>query len=103
MLTDEARLACGSGGSEQFWGYIWAIDPDYSLPGTDNDGYDGRLKINITQIYLRFYEFMSMGSFTLKDIWRDFHDVNLNKAYLCDKEPIASHFTNLDKPKWPYF
>ncbi|KAJ5177042.1 uncharacterized protein N7482_002919 [Penicillium canariense] len=103
LLTDEARLACGTAGTEQFWGYIWAIDPDWSLSEADEDGYDGRLRINITQVFWRFYEFMSTGNFTLKDIWRDFHDVNLTKTYICDKEPIAWHFTNLERPKWPYW
>lgn len=102
LLTDEARLLCGTEGAEMFYGYIWAIDPDWPLSGADEDGYDGRLKINLTQVFWRFYEFMSSGKFTLKDIWRDFHDVNLTKAYICEKEPIAWHFTKLDHPKWPY-
>jgi hypothetical protein len=50
LVTDEARLSCGTAGecSQIFWGYLWAIDPDWPLSEVDEDGYDGRLKIHIT-------------------------------------------------------
>ena len=73
LLTDDARVSYSQ---TRLYGFIWAIDPDWSLPGADEDGYDGRLKINAAQVWLRFYEFMSTGTMTLKDIWRDFHYVN---------------------------
>ncbi|KAB8077669.1 hypothetical protein BDV29DRAFT_45611 [Aspergillus leporis] len=103
LLTDEARLSYGIYGQEEYYGHIWAIDPDWPLPGADEDGHDGRLKISATQVFWRFYEFMSTDNFTLKDIWRDFHDVNSTKVYPSYfSEPTAWHFTNLDKPAWPY-
>lgn len=82
MLTDKARQSFATYGDEQFVGYVWAIDPEWSSSGPDGDGYDGRLKINAPQIFWRFYEFMSSPDppFSLKDIWRDFHTVNTEKT-----------------------
>lgn len=102
LVTDEARRACGTDGPEMFYGYLWAIDPDWPLSGPDEDGYDGRLKININQVFWRFYEFMSTD-FSLKDVWQDFHYVNSHKLYPhCWKEPTAWVISQLDKGKWPY-
>ncbi|KAE8132905.1 hypothetical protein BDV38DRAFT_274710 [Aspergillus pseudotamarii] len=97
LVTDEARVSYSQSRQHSF---AWAINPDWSRPGADEDGYDGRLKISATQIYFRFYEFMSTKKFTLKDIWRNFHQVNETQTYLPGPLP-AWHFTNLDKPVWP--
>ncbi|KAF3392839.1 hypothetical protein F1880_008880 [Penicillium rolfsii] len=48
LLTEEARSACGTYGPDMYYGWIWAIDPDWPLSGPDEDGYDGHLKISIT-------------------------------------------------------
>ncbi|GAQ47700.1 similar to An14g07400 [Aspergillus niger] len=102
LLTDEALSACGTYGPDMYYGWIWAIDPDWPLSRPDEDGYDGRLKISITQIFYRFYEFMSDG-FSLREIWQDFHYVNANKLYPSSwPEPISWHFTRLENSKWPY-
>ncbi|CAK46732.1 uncharacterized protein An14g07400 [Aspergillus niger] len=102
LLTDEALSACGTYGPDMYYGWIWAIDPDWPLSRPDEDGYDGRLKISITQIFYRFYEFMSDG-LSLKEIWQDFHYVNANKLYPSYwREPISWAITRLEKSKWPY-
>ncbi|GMG53996.1 unnamed protein product [Aspergillus oryzae var. brunneus] len=80
--------------------FVWAIDPDWTRSGADEDGYDGRLKISATQIYFRFYEFISTKKYTLKDIWRDFHQVNKTQTYVPGPLP-AWPSTDLDKPVWP--
>ncbi|KAF7617272.1 hypothetical protein AFLA_005314 [Aspergillus flavus NRRL3357] len=80
--------------------FAWAIDPDWTRSGADEDGYDGRLKISATQIYFRFYEFISTKKYTLKDIWRDFHQVNKTQTYVPGPLP-AWPSTDLDKPVWP--
>ncbi|KAJ5922983.1 hypothetical protein N7516_010686 [Penicillium verrucosum] len=69
LVFDEARQSFATYGDEQFVGYVWAIDPEWSSSrlGMVNDG---RLKINAPQIFWRFYEFMSSPDppFSLKDI-----------------------------------
>lgn len=102
LVTDDARLSCGTAGegSEIFWGYLWAIDPDWVLSEVDGDGYDGRLKIHIIFIFFRFYEFMSMG-FSLKDLWLDFQYVKSNNLYP-GVDINSWGLTHLDKPKWPF-
>ncbi|KAL4898235.1 hypothetical protein BDV59DRAFT_197174 [Aspergillus ambiguus] len=97
LVTDEARLSYSQARQYTF---AWAIDPDWSGSTADEDGYDGRVKISGAQIYFRFYEFMSTRRFTLKDIWRDFHQVNETQTFLPGPLP-AWQFTNLDKPVWP--
>lgn len=102
LLTDEARLSYATYGLE-FVGHIWAVDPDWSLSEADEDGHDGRVEINATRVFWRFYNFMSTGNFSLKDIWLEFHAVNPEKTYpRCFAEPTAWHFTKLNKPKWPW-
>lgn len=102
LITDEERLSCGTAGecSEIFWGYLWAIDPDWPLSEVDEDGYDGRLKIHINFIFYRFYEFMSMD-FSLKDLWLDFQYVKSNNLYP-GVDMNSWGLTHLDKPKWPF-
>jgi hypothetical protein len=103
LLTSESRQSFIRYSTEEFSGWFWAIDPDWSSLGPDEEGYDGRLKINGTQVFWRFYEFMSSGKFTLKDVWRDFHAVIAEKRYPSFlEEPVAWHFTMLDKPRWPF-
>jgi hypothetical protein len=82
--------------------YLWAVDPDWPETGVDEDGYDGRVKISATQIFYRFYEFMSTREFTLKEIWHDFHQVNETQTLL-PGPLVAWQLTNLDKPArvWP--
>lgn len=82
--------------------YLWSVDPDWTQTGPDEDGYDGRVKISATQIFYRFYEFMSTREFTLKDIWHDFHQVNQTQVIL-PGPLVAWQLTNLDKPAraWP--
>jgi hypothetical protein len=82
--------------------YLWAVDPDWTQTGVDEDGYDGRVKISATQIFYRFYEFMSTREFTLKEIWHDFHLVNETQTLL-PSPLVAWQLTNLDKPArvWP--
>lgn len=95
-MTDEARVSY----SQWRHSFAWAIDPDWTRSGADEDGYDGRLKISATQIYFRFYEFISTKKYTLKDIWRDFHQVNKTQTYVPGPLP-AWPSTDLDKPVWP--
>ncbi|KAB8250739.1 hypothetical protein F9C07_2233554 [Aspergillus flavus] len=96
LMTDEARVSY----SQWRHSFAWAIDPDWTRSGADEDGYDGRLKISATQIYFRFYEFISTKKYTLKDIWRDFHQVNKTQTYVPGPLP-AWPSTDLDKPVWP--
>jgi hypothetical protein len=96
-VTDEARISYSRRRQHSF---AWAIDPDWSRSGADEDGCNGQLKISATQIYFRFYEFMSTKKLTLKDIWRDFHQVNITQTFMPGPLP-AWHFTNLGKPVWP--
>ncbi|KAJ5223176.1 uncharacterized protein N7469_009416 [Penicillium citrinum] len=102
LVTDEARLSCGTAHecSQIFWGYLWAIDPDWPLSEVDKDGYNGRLKIHINFIFFRFYEFMSM-EFSLKDLWLDFQYVKSNNLYP-GVDMDSWGLTHLDKPKWPF-
>ncbi|GIJ86353.1 hypothetical protein Asppvi_005241 [Aspergillus pseudoviridinutans] len=58
------------------YNWAWAIDPDWSLPGPDADGYDGRVKVTCAQLFNKFYELMSTKKVTLKKIWEEFHEVN---------------------------
>lgn len=104
LVTAESRRSFIRHGQTGFSGWFWAIDPDWSSSDPDEDeGYDGRLRINGTQVFWRFYEFMSSGEYSLKDIWRDFHIVNEEKRYpSCFSEPIAWHFTMIGKLRWPY-
>ncbi|KAJ5345368.1 hypothetical protein N7452_003372 [Penicillium brevicompactum] len=102
LLTSESRQSFVRHGTEEFSGWFWAIDPNWSSLSPDEEGYDGRLKINGSQVFWRFYEFMSSGKFTLKDVWRDFHAVNAEKRYPCFAEPVAWHFTMLDRLRWPF-
>jgi hypothetical protein len=82
--------------------YLWAVDPDWPQTSVDEDGYDGCVKISATQIFYRFYEFMSTREFTLKEIWHDFHQVNETQTLL-PGPLVAWQLTNLDKPArvWP--
>ncbi|KAB8072078.1 hypothetical protein BDV29DRAFT_192822 [Aspergillus leporis] len=100
LVTDEARISYSRRRQHSF---AWAIDPDWSRSGADEDGCNGQLKISATQIYFRFYEFMSTKKLTLKDIWRDFHQVNITQTFMPGPLP-AWHFTNLGKPgRWYLF
>ncbi|KAG2414551.1 hypothetical protein HFD88_003742 [Aspergillus terreus] len=97
LVTDDARLSYSKINRYKF---LWAVDPDWTREDADEDGYDGRVKISAVQVFFRFYEFMSTQRFTLKEIWRDFYQVNETQTYL--PEPlVAWQFTNLDKPVWP--
>ncbi|KAE8326580.1 hypothetical protein BDV39DRAFT_215564 [Aspergillus sergii] len=97
LVTEEARVSYSQWRQHIF---AWAIDPGWTQSGADEDAYDGRLKISATQIYFRIYEFMSTKKYTLKDIWRDFHQVNKTQTYVPGPLP-AWYFTDLDKPVWP--
>ncbi|PKX97741.1 uncharacterized protein P174DRAFT_458340 [Aspergillus novofumigatus IBT 16806] len=58
------------------YSWAWAIDPDWSLPGPNADGYDGRVKVTWAQLFNKFYDLMSTNKVTLKEIWEEFHEVN---------------------------
>jgi hypothetical protein len=77
------------------YSWLWAVDPDWSIDGPDEDGYDGRVPVNWAICYDKFYNFMSMGTCSLKDIWREFNQLR-------QKSPIPGWaLTDLDKPQWP--
>ena len=78
--------------------WIWAIDPDW-LSGADEDGYDGRVKVLWGRLYNKFYELMSGGKITLKDIWKEYYKV---KDIMSDDLSHAWFLTHLDQPQeWP--
>ncbi|RHZ58446.1 hypothetical protein CDV55_106572 [Aspergillus turcosus] len=83
---------------EDGYSWAWAIDPDWSLPGPDADGYDGRVKVTWGQLFNKFYDLMSTKKVTLKEIWEEFHEVN-------DKLPNGPLpgwlFSKLPKEVWP--
>ncbi|PGH27693.1 hypothetical protein AJ80_00708 [Polytolypa hystricis UAMH7299] len=97
LVTDEAR---DSYKTETVCSWLWAIDPDWSQPGADEDGYSGRVKISLGEVFGRFYQFMSTERFMLKDIWRDFHKVKQYKKVAGESLP-AWALTDLGKPVWP--
>ena len=77
--------------------WVWAVDPDWSS-GPDEDGFDGRVSVMCGRLYNKFYEFISDGEITLKDIWKEYHLVNETTT----GEPLPGWaITQLPKPKWP--
>ena len=97
LVTDETRVSYSQWRQHSF---AWPTGLDWSQSGADEDGYDGQLKISATHTYFHFYEFMSAKKLTLKDIWRDFHQVNRTQTYVPGPLP-AWHFTIFDKSMWP--
>ncbi|KAI9372097.1 hypothetical protein BJX61DRAFT_543045 [Aspergillus egyptiacus] len=96
---------CRNSWTGAFITWLWAVDPDWPLDGPDEEGYDGRVPVNWTVCYDQLYNFMSMGKFSLKDIWRDFHHMRQNSV---DKSrpPPGWAMSKLDKPPkptWPDF
>ncbi|KAL3472609.1 hypothetical protein BJX99DRAFT_235246 [Aspergillus californicus] len=90
-ITFECRSSC----DDAMYSWLWALDPDWSIDGADEDGYDGKVPVNWMVCYDKFYNFMSMGTFSLKDIWREFN-------HLRQRDPIPGWGrTDLDKPQWP--
>jgi hypothetical protein len=82
---------------EDRYAWAWAIDPDWSLPGPDADGYDGRVKVTWAQLFNKFYDLMSTKKVTLKDVWEEFHEVNEKLP-----EPLPGWLsTKLPKVLWP--
>ncbi|EAW17352.1 uncharacterized protein NFIA_072660 [Aspergillus fischeri NRRL 181] len=87
------------GGVDQLrlYAWAWAIDPDWSLPGPDADGYDGRVKITWAQLFNKFYGLMSIKKVNLKEIWEEFHEVNKKLP-----EPLPGWLsTKLPRVVWP--
>lgn len=77
--------------------WVWAIDPDWSLPGPDADGYDGRVEVTWNQLFNKFYDLMSTEKVTLKAIWEEFHEVNETLP-----EPVPGWaFPKVPKRVWP--
>ncbi|KAF4154400.1 hypothetical protein CNMCM6936_005010 [Aspergillus lentulus] len=77
--------------------WVWAIDPDWSLPGPDADGYDGRVEVTWNQLFNKFYDVMSTEKVTLKAIWEEFHEVNETLP-----EPVPGWaFPKVPKRVWP--
>ncbi|KAF7183511.1 hypothetical protein CNMCM7691_003790 [Aspergillus felis] len=82
---------------EDRYAWAWAIDPDWSLPGPDANGYDGRVKVTWAQLFNKFYDLLSTKKVTLKDIWEEFHEVNEKSP-----EPLPGWLsTKLPKVVWP--
>lgn len=80
------------------YGWAWSVDPDWSLPGGDEDGYDGRVQAVWGQLFNKFYDFMSTQQETLKEIWQDFHQVNKKLT----SGPVPGWlFSELPKRVWP--
>ncbi|KAH8698405.1 hypothetical protein BGW36DRAFT_426113 [Talaromyces proteolyticus] len=95
VMSNECRDSYTTG--EKF-GWLWAIDPEWTLPNADEDGYDGRVAITWGQLFNKFYDFMSAQRFTLKEIWQDFHEVNRDLS----EGPLAGWlFSRLPKKNWP--
>lgn len=79
------------------YAWAWAIDPDWSLPGPDADGYDGRVQVMWAQLFNKFYDLMWTQKVTLKEIWEECHEMNEKLS-----EPFPGWFTSkLPKPVWP--
>lgn len=89
---------CRDSYPEAYYPWLWAIDTDWPLDGSDQDGYDGRVPINWGVCYQKFYNFVSIHQYSLKEIWLDYHEV-------CKKWPEKRipgwGLTLLDQPKWP--
>ncbi|KAF4212023.1 hypothetical protein CNMCM8980_010006 [Aspergillus fumigatiaffinis] len=83
---------------EDGYSWAWAIDPDWSLPGPDADGYDGRVKVTWGQLFNKFYDLMSTKQVTLREIWEEFHEVN---EKLHDGPLPGWLFSKLPKEVWP--
>ncbi|RDW67432.1 uncharacterized protein DSM5745_09298 [Aspergillus mulundensis] len=79
--------------------WCWAVDPDWTLDGADEDGYDGRVPVAWGIAYDKFYRFVSLHEFSLKDMWRDWHEM---RRELPDQRQPGWAFTKLDRPRWPY-
>ncbi|KAL4883428.1 hypothetical protein BJY04DRAFT_216250 [Aspergillus karnatakaensis] len=64
---------CRDSPDEAMYSWLWALDPDWSIDRADEDGYDGKVPVQWAVCFDKLYNFISMGTFTLKDIWREFH------------------------------
>ncbi|KAF7122560.1 hypothetical protein CNMCM5793_000585 [Aspergillus hiratsukae] len=93
-----ATEGCQASWTEAEFPWLWVIDPDWALSGPDEDGYDGRVKVAWAMLYTKFYDFISTNRFTVKDIWRDYHQ--MNQQFRHGPTP-AWLWTELDKPVWP--
>ncbi|KAF7122561.1 hypothetical protein CNMCM5793_000586 [Aspergillus hiratsukae] len=82
---------------EDRFSWAWAIDPDWSLPGPDADGYDGRVRVSWGRIFHKFYDLMSTQKVTMKEIWEEFHEVNK----ILDAPIPGWFFSKLPKEVWP--
>ncbi|KAL3457176.1 hypothetical protein BJX64DRAFT_269380 [Aspergillus heterothallicus] len=92
-ITPECRSSCENPGAMYPW--LWALDPDWSLDGPDDEGYHGRLPVNWAICYDKFYNFVSTGKWSLKDMWKDFNQVRQRMQI------PGWGYTDLDKPRWP--
>ncbi|KAL2004771.1 hypothetical protein VTN00DRAFT_3299 [Thermoascus crustaceus] len=77
--------------------WAWVCESDWEHEGPDEDGYEGKVRVDWTRIYQRLYGFLSEGQFSLKDIWREVRELEL-KYGLPETTWVV---TELDRPKWP--
>ncbi|KAJ0422708.1 hypothetical protein BJY00DRAFT_310724 [Aspergillus carlsbadensis] len=73
----DCRTSCDNY-ERYMYSWLWALDPDWPRDGPDEDGYDGKVPVNWAMAYDKFYNFISMGTFSLKDIWRDYQQLSLS-------------------------
>ncbi|KAL2802726.1 hypothetical protein BJX63DRAFT_437586 [Aspergillus granulosus] len=92
-VTPECHTSCDD--PDTMYSWLWALDPDWSLDGPDEEGYEGRLPVNWGICYDTFYNFLSMDRWSLKDIWSEYNQMRKQRRI------PGWVWTNLDKPQWP--
>lgn len=50
--------------------WVWALDPDWKSQHSDEDGYEGKVRVSWSHLYSWFYMVRSEDRLTFKDLWR---------------------------------
>ncbi|OBT83712.1 hypothetical protein VE02_08282 [Pseudogymnoascus sp. 03VT05] len=50
--------------------WVWALDPDWKSQHSDEDGYEGKVRVSWSHLYSWFYMVRSDDRLTFKDLWR---------------------------------